>query len=166
MKLINRKLFTASLLLAVVNVAQAQDEVIKGTYMASKDLCERAKKEGAGTVAQEGNIVLDNGGLETVEYNCAFLQFLKNPNMPAAWTVVSMCEEPDHAEAELFAVVERREGELDISSLSETTRNEAAAARSPETEGGAADNSEAGNTEEEGGGGISGTYHRCEGIEP
>lgn len=174
-KIIGMLLPVLALTIVTSAAAQAQDEVVKGLYMGSKELCERAKKEGVGEVAQEGNIVLSNEGLETVEYNCAFLQFLKNPRMPAAWTVVSMCEEPDNAVPELFSVVERTAGELEIAALSETAVAEAAAAAEtgeetpaqgettqPEPETGSSPDSA--DTEEENTG-VSGTYYRCEGLE-
>jgi len=129
--------------------ALAQD-TIKGVYMASAELCAQAKKDGLQSSIENNAMILTNRGFETIEFNCAFLQFTKHPRMPGGWVVTSMCEEPDNAYPELFSIVERRAGELDIAALSEVNR-----ASEPPAEGG----------EDQAASGLSATYVLCEGVE-
>lgn len=44
---------------------------------------------------------------------------LKNPRMPAGWVVTAMCEEPGYAYPEMFSLVERTPGELEVAVMSE-----------------------------------------------
>ena len=98
-------------------------------------------------------MILTDRGFETIEFNCAFLQFAKHPNMPAGWVVTSMCEEPDNAYPQMFSIVERRAGELDVAALTEVNRNAEPPAEEPAEGGEGAVSS-----------GLTGTYYLCEGV--
>lgn len=151
--------------------ALAQDAV-KGLYMGSAELCAQAKKDGLQSVIEANNMILTNRGFETIEFNCAFLQFTKHPRMPGGWVVTSMCEEPDNAYPEMFSIVERRPGELDVAALSEVREppqepEPSAEAPAPPAEGGAAPAGEVGTDAGEEGQvstGLSGTYFFCDGV--
>lgn len=118
--MINRSAFLVPLLaLSGPVLAQPAEEIIKGVYVGGKELCEQAKTESLQSVLEAGNIILTNRGLEAIEFNCAFLQVLKNPRMPAGWVITSMCEEPDYAYPEMFSLVERTPGELELAVMSE-----------------------------------------------
>ena len=56
---------------------QAADDFIKGVYLQSEELCAQAKKDSLQTVIEAGNIILTAHGLESIEYNCEFLQVTK-----------------------------------------------------------------------------------------
>jgi len=150
----SRQIFAIAALAAMMtaNVATAQ-EAVKGVYMASAELCAQAKKDGLQSVIENNAMILTNRGFETIEFNCAFLQFTKHPGMPSGWVVTSMCEEPDNAYPEVFSLVERRAGELDVAALTEVNRNAEPAAEEP-AEGG----------EDAVSSGLTGTYYFCEGV--
>ncbi|MGE0281847.1 MAG: hypothetical protein AB7P20_14705 [Rhizobiaceae bacterium] len=130
-------------------------EVIKGVYLGSAELCVQARKDGLQSVVENNTMILTNRGFETIEFNCAFLQFVKNPRMPAGWVVTSMCEEPDNAYPEIFSLVERRVGELDVAALTEVNRSAEPQAEEP-AEGG----------EDLTASGLTGTYFLCDGVNP
>ena len=134
--------------------AVAADDYIKGVYLRSAELCAQAKKDGLQSIVEGNNLILTNDGFETIEFNCAFLQFVQHPRMPGGWVITSMCEEPDHAYPEMFSTVERRAGELDIAALSEVK--------------GVADEAETDQPDEDtsASSGLSGTYFFCEGVNP
>ena len=134
--------------------AVAADDYIKGVYLRSAELCAQAKKDGLQSIVEGNNLILTNDGFETIEFNCAFLQFVQHPRMPGGWVITSMCEEPDHAYPEMFSTVERRAGELDIAALSEVK----GVADEAETDQPGEDTSASS--------GLSGTYFFCEGVNP
>ena len=138
------------LMTAGASIAQ---ETIKGVYMGSAELCAQAKKDGLQSVIENNTMILTDRGFETIEFNCAFLQFVKHPGMTAGWVVTSMCEEPDNAYPEMFSIVERRAGELDVAALTEVNRNAEPPAEEPAEGGGDAVSS-----------GLTGTYYLCEGV--
>jgi hypothetical protein len=129
----------AALFLAPAIPSQAQDGFIAGVYLESAKLCEQAKKESLQTVIEASNLVLTSRGFESIEYNCVFLQVLKNPHMPSGWVVTAMCEEPGLAAPDMLSIVERQAGQLEIVSMADDDDGEAD--------------------------GLSGTWHRCDGIE-
>lgn len=165
--------------------AEAQ-EVVKGVYLGSPELCTEAKKDTLQKVLEDGNVVLTNRGIEAIEFNCAFLQILKNPRMPAGWVATSMCEEPGYAYPDVFSLVERQAGELEVAAMTElnsesmtgTAEQEEtppadeqpapeasppAPPSPPAAETPAPEADDAGDGETEAGG-LSGTYYRCEGL--
>lgn len=118
----------------------AAEDFIAGVYLQSQQLCEQARKDTLQTVIEASHLVLTERGFDAIEYNCAFLQVTRNPRMPAGWLVSAMCEEPGAASPDLFALVERAPGEIEVASLAEGGQG---------TEGG-----------------VSGTWYRCEGVAP
>lgn len=144
--------------LSGVSPAVAADDFIKGVYLRSAELCAQAKKDGLQSIVEGNNMILTNDGFETIEFNCAFLQFVQHPRMPGGWVITSMCEEPDHAYPEMFSTVERRAGELDIAALSEVNGAADETEPSAETDQPGADTSASS--------GLSGTYFFCEGVNP
>lgn len=128
----------AGLFLAAVP-SNAQEGFIAGVYLESAKLCEQAKKESLQTVIEASNLVLTSRGFDSVEYNCKFLEVLKNPHMPSGWIVTAMCEEPGLAAPDVLSIVERQIGQLEIVSMADDDDGEAD--------------------------GLSGTWHRCDGVE-
>jgi hypothetical protein len=147
-------ILVAAAIMMATNVAVAQ-EAIKGVYLGSADLCAKAKKDGLQAVIEDNAMILTNRGFETIEFNCAFLQFAKHPRMPGGWVITSMCEEPDNAYPEVFSIVERRAGELDVAALTEVNRNVDLPAEEPSEGGDEAMSS-----------GLTATYVLCDGVNP
>ena len=133
--------------------AAVAQEAVKGLYMRTTELCAQAKKDGLQSVIEANNMILTSRGFETIEFNCAFLQTVKHPGMPGGQVVTSMCEEPDNAYPEMFSIVERRAGELDVAALTEVNRSAEPSAEEP-AEGGEGEVSS----------GLTGTYYFCEGV--
>lgn len=181
-----RRVAMMSMAVCLPVVAQAQETTIKGIYLGSPELCAQAKKDTLQTVIEAGNVVLSNRGIEATEFNCAFLQFVKNPRMPAGWVAVSMCEEPGYAYPDMFSIVERQAGELEVAALTELSGEAMDAGPLPEeapAENGAQQSppttqpeppspppaAEAPEAQDSGDGeteaaGLSGTYYLCQGI--
>lgn len=146
----------AGSLCAALASAQDLQSVAKGIYLGSPDECAQAKEHGLQSVMESGGLMLTSAGLEAVEYNCAFLQVTRNPRIPDGWVAVSMCEEPDYAYPEVFSIVQRIDGELDIAALSELRDAEPA-----ETGDATSEEAESGDDDAAG---VSGTYYRCDGV--
>lgn len=177
--MLNRFVFLAPLLLLAVPAgAQTAEEIIKGVYLGSKELCAEVKKDSLQTFIEAGNTILTNRGFEAIEFNCAFLQTLKNPRMDSGWVATSMCEQPGYAYPELFSIVERTPGELEIAALSEGQGVYAVPApdgdqtaepdqnATPEMPAPQADQSttDGDDSSAEETFGLSGTYYRCDGV--
>lgn len=114
------------------------DDFIEGVYLQSEDLCAQAKKDGVETVADGGNTVLSADGIQSVEYNCEFVQISKANGTPA-WAVTAICSEPGYVFPDLLSITQLSPTQIDIVSVRPA--------------GGEGDN--AGNT---------GSYVLCEGL--
>ena len=73
-------------MLVAASPAPAAEDFIEGVYLQSEELCAKAKKETLQSVIDAGNIVLSAHGLQSVEYNCEFLQVTKATLSPS-WAV-------------------------------------------------------------------------------
>ncbi|RUV49752.1 hypothetical protein EOB77_18205 [Mesorhizobium sp. M7A.F.Ca.MR.228.00.0.0] len=89
-----RQSFCVSILVAA-SPALAADDFIEGVYLQSEELCKQAKKDTLQTLIDAGNIVLSAYGLQSVEYNCEFLQISKATASPS-WAVTAICQEPGY----------------------------------------------------------------------
>ena len=127
-------LFAAFALTASLAPAAAE-ALIKGVYLSSLELCAQAKKDGVETVADEGNIVLHDNRMESVEYHCDFLDV--KVAAETGLLVSAYCEEPGMAFPDLLTITQRGEGELEIFSVRDREEE-----KSPN----------------------SGTYYLCEGV--
>lgn len=169
-------LLAAAAVASAVTATSAEEPVIKGVYLRSKALCAQAKKETLQPVIEAGNMVLTNRGIDAIEYNCAFVQFLKHPRLDNAWVATAFCEEPDISKPDVFSILRREPGSLEIASLEESSvenGGEDAVVDVPaETAGeGAADApapqpspDEAAPEDEASFATIGGTYYLCDGV--
>ncbi|TIX41422.1 MAG: hypothetical protein E5V36_15735, partial [Mesorhizobium sp.] len=82
-------------MLVAASPTLAAENFIEGVYLQSEDLCAQAKKDTLQTVIEGGNIVLSANGLESIEYNCEFLQITKATRSPS-WAVTAICQEPGY----------------------------------------------------------------------
>ncbi|MCC6206479.1 MAG: hypothetical protein IT533_15905 [Hyphomicrobiales bacterium] len=183
--MLKRFAFVAPLLaLTAPALAQTADDAVKGVYVGAKELCDQAKSQSLQSVIEAGNTILTNQGLESIEFNCAFLQVLKNPRMPAGWVVTAMCEEPGYAYPEMFSLVERTPGELEVAVMSEAhgayslpsddgqdapgeeeSQPQAEAAPSPPSPPSPPAQEEEGSGDADGEAyGLSGVWYRCDGV--
>ncbi|MBK8456789.1 MAG: hypothetical protein IPL47_06505 [Phyllobacteriaceae bacterium] len=89
--------------------------IIDGVYMTQEDLCARAKAEGVEAVAEEGNLVLHAGKLESIEYHCDFVDVIKVNDI--ALVITAWCEEPDFAFPDLISVTKRNDTTIQLSSV-------------------------------------------------
>jgi hypothetical protein len=118
-----------------VSSAAAQD-MIKGVYSRSQEQCAAAKQDFQAFI-ENGETVLTPRGIEGIEYNCEFLDWKMATRSPGA-IVTALCEEPGYAYPQVFAMMPRGEGELELSlSLAEGASGEP---------------------------GNAGMYHLCEGV--
>jgi hypothetical protein len=132
-----------ALILAVVAAfsapvsAMAAEDFIKGVYLSSEELCAQAKKDTLQSVLDAGNTVLTAQGIESVEYNCEFLQITKATRAPA-WLVSAICQEPGYLFPDVLSVVEMSPTQIDLVSVKPV--------------------------DPESGGGNGGSYYRCDGV--
>lgn len=96
--------------------ALADADFIKGVYLSSEALCAQAKKEGLQTVIEAGNVILTSRGLESIEYNCEFVQVTKATRSPA-WAVTAICQEPGYLFPDVLSIVEMNETQFDLVSV-------------------------------------------------
>lgn len=111
-----RGAFLVCIIMAGPSSAYAADDFIKGIYLQSEELCVQAKKDGIETVAEAGNMVLSASGLESVEYNCEFVQVTKAQRSPA-WAVTAICQEPGHLSPDLLSVTQMSPTQIELVSL-------------------------------------------------
>jgi hypothetical protein len=130
-------LATVSMALTAVP-AVAAEEFIKGVYLQTEELCAQAKKDGLQNVIEASNIVLTSSGLESIEYNCEFLQVRRASRSPA-WAVTALCQEPGYLFPDVLSVTQMSPTQIDLVSV-----------KPADEEGG-----NAGNT---------GSYYFCEGV--
>jgi hypothetical protein len=127
----------AGLLACTVTPAIAADEFIKGVYVESPKICAQAQKDLQAAI-DGSNLLLTSRGFDAIEYNCAFIDVKPHPRQEKAWLVSGICEAPDIMEPDMFAIVERQAGQLDVVSMEDSSDGE--------------DD------------GLSGTYYYCEGV--
>lgn len=126
-------------MVASVPPAFAADEFIKGVYLQSEALCTQARKDGLQTVIEAGNLVLTSHGLESIEYNCEFLNVTRATRAPA-WAVTAICQSPGDLFPDVLSVVEMNATQIDLASV-----------RLDDAESGSSSN--------------SGSYYLCDGVE-
>ncbi|MCV3240465.1 hypothetical protein [Mesorhizobium sp. ZC-5] len=119
--------------------AVAADDFIKGVYLETEELCAQARKDGIETVTDAGNTMLSARGLESVEYNCEFVQVIKAERSPA-WAVTAICQEPGYLFPDVLSVTQMSPTQIDLVSV-----------KPAPAEGEV--------------GGNAGSYYFCEGVE-
>ena len=102
--------------LSVASPAPAAEDFIKGVYLQSEDLCAQAKKDTLETLIDAGNIVLSARGLQSVEYDCEFLQITKATLSPS-WAVTAICQEPGHVFPDVLSVTQLSPKQIDLVSV-------------------------------------------------
>ncbi len=103
----------------------------------SEALCAQAKSDTLQTVIEAGNVVLTARGLDSIEYNCEFLQVTRATRAPA-WLVNALCQEPGYLFPDVLSVPEMSPTQLDLVSVKPA--------------------------DPDGGGGNSGSYFLCDGV--
>nr|WP_284207648.1 hypothetical protein [Mesorhizobium tianshanense] len=96
--------------------APAAEDFIEGVYLESEDLCAQAKKDTLDTVIEAGNTVLTARGLQSVEYDCEFLQITKATLSPS-WAVTAICQEPGHVFPDVLSVTQLSPKQIDLVSV-------------------------------------------------
>ena len=117
--------------------ASAAEEFITGVYLQSEQLCAEAKRDSLQTVLDAGNTALSSQGIESVEYNCEFLQVTRATRSPA-WLVQAICQEPGYLSPDVLTIVEMSPGQLELVSVKPV--------------------------DPEAGGGNGGSYYLCDGV--
>lgn len=128
----------AAALTLIPSAAFAADDFIKGVYLASEELCAKAKKESLQSVLEAGEVALTSDGIEGVEFHCEFVQVTKAKLAPA-WLVGAVCQEPGFVFPDTLSVTQLNEKQIDLVSVKPAE---------PEAPG------------------NSGSYFFCEGISP
>ncbi|MBX3577897.1 MAG: hypothetical protein KF723_11855 [Rhizobiaceae bacterium] len=98
--------------MALAALPAAAQDMIKGVYARSPEQCTAAKADFQSFI-ENGEIVLTARGLEGIEFNCEFLDWKMATRSPGA-VVTALCEEPGYAYPQVFAVMPRGEGELEL----------------------------------------------------
>jgi len=119
------------------SMASAAEDFIKGVYLTSEELCTEAKADSLQSVIEGGNTILTARGIESIEYNCEFVQVTKATRAPA-WLVNAVCQEPGYLFPDVLSVVQLNETQIDLVSVTPV--------------------------DPESGGGNGGSYYLCEGI--
>jgi hypothetical protein len=111
------------------SAALADADFIKGVYLGSEALCVQAKKDGLQTVIEAGEVLLTSRGLESIEYNCEFVQITKATRAPA-WAVTAICQEPGYLFPDVLSITEMNETQYDIVSVRPAGEGEEASGNS------------------------------------
>jgi hypothetical protein len=127
----------AAALSLLPSVASAADDFIKGVYLTSEELCAQAKKDSLQSVIEAGNTILTSRGIESIEYNCEFVQVTKATLSPA-WLVNAVCQEPGYLFPDVLSIVQLNATQINLVSVTPV--------------------------DPESGGGNSGSYYFCDGV--
>lgn len=100
----------------MASAAPAAEDFIEGVYLQSEDLCAQAKKDTLEALIDAGNIVLSARGLQSVEYDCEFLQITKATLSPS-WAVTAICQEPGHVFPDVLSVTQLSPKQIDLVSV-------------------------------------------------
>lgn len=103
-------------MLVAASPAPAAENFIEGVYLQSEELCAQAKKETLQKLIEAGNIVLSAHGLESIEYNCEFLQVTKAALSPS-WAVTAICQQPDYVFPDVLSVTQMNSKQIDLVSV-------------------------------------------------
>ncbi|WP_081609797.1 hypothetical protein [Mesorhizobium sp. STM 4661] len=103
-------------MLVAASPAPAAEDFIEGVYLQSEELCAQAKKDTLQTVIEAGNIVLSARGLESIEYNCEFLEITKATRSPS-WAVTAICQEPGYLFPDVLSVTQMSPKQVDLVSV-------------------------------------------------
>ncbi|MER9014491.1 hypothetical protein [Mesorhizobium sp. M0898] len=103
-------------MLVAASPTLAAENFIDGVYLQSEDLCAQAKKDTLQTVIEGGNIVLSANGLESIEYNCEFLQITKATRSPS-WAVTAICQEPGYVFPDVLSLTQMSPKQIDLVSV-------------------------------------------------
>lgn len=103
-------------MLVAASSAPAAEDFIEGVYLQSEELCAQAKKDTLQTVIEAGNIVLSARGLESIEYNCEFLEITKATRSPS-WAVTAICQEPGYLFPDVLSVTQMNPKQVDLVSV-------------------------------------------------
>lgn len=132
-----RRLLAVACAFAAMQGAARADDFIKGIYLQSEELCEQARKDSLQTVIEAGNTMLSARGIESIEYNCEFVQVTRASRSPT-WLVQAVCQEPGYLSPDVLSITEMNEAQLDVVSVKPA--------------------------DPESGGGNGGSYFLCEGV--
>jgi hypothetical protein len=127
----------AAALILLPSTGSAADDFIKGVYLESEELCAQAKADSLQSVIEAGNLILTSHGIESIEYNCEFVQVTKATRAPA-WLVNAVCQEPGYLFPDVLTVVEMSPTQIDLVSVTPV--------------------------DPESGGGNGGSYYFCAGV--
>lgn len=108
--------FATLLALGVNAWAGGVEDVIKGVYLGSEDLCKQAKTDGLPKLLGDGNMMLSKKGLEGTDYKCEFIQSTK-ATQSAAWAVTAICQTAGTTFPDLLSIVETSANQLDVASV-------------------------------------------------
>jgi len=113
------RMFIAMGFVVVCSAAQADADFIKGVYLESAELCAQAKKDSLQTVIEAGNTILTSNGIESIEYNCEFVQVTKATRAPA-WLINAICQEPGYLFPDVLSLTQMNDTQIDIVSVKPT----------------------------------------------
>ncbi len=119
------------------SVASAAEDFITGVYLATEELCGQAKADSLQSVIEAGNTILTARGIESIEYNCEFVQVTKATRAPA-WLVHAVCQEPGYLFPDVLSIVQLNATQIDLVSVTPV--------------------------DSESGGGNGGSYFLCDGV--
>lgn len=131
--------FVVAAAILLPSAAWAADDFIKGVYLTSEELCAEAKADSLQSVIEAGNVILTARGIESIEYNCEFVQVTKATRSPA-WLVNAVCQEPGYLFPDVLTITEMSPTQIELVSVTPVD---------PEI-----------------GGGNGGSYVLCEGVAP
>jgi hypothetical protein len=129
----------ATALSLLPSLASAADDFINGVYLTSEELCAQAKADSLQSVIEGGNLILTAQGIESIEYNCEFVQVTKATRSPA-WLVNAVCQEPGYLFPDVLSIVQMSPTQIDLVSVTPV--------------------------DPESGGGNGGSYTLCDGVAP
>jgi hypothetical protein len=127
----------AAALCLLPSIASGAEDFIKGVYLPSEELCAQAKADSLQVVIEAGETILTSRGIESVEYNCEFVQVTRATRSPA-WLVNAVCQEPGYLFPDVLTIVEMSPTQLDLVSVTPV--------------------------DPESGGGNGGSYYLCDGV--
>jgi hypothetical protein len=102
-----------------------------GTYTSTATGCTKLKDKTAAELGQGLDFsILNKTGLNTYQQKCNFLSV--TPRNATSWVATAFCEEPNLIYPDMFAIVQKDDGDLKVTRLTDVTQQQDTEAPPPE----------------------------------
>jgi hypothetical protein len=108
-------LLAIGVLLASVGAAAAQG-LPEGTFSSTKEGCDTLKQKSVAELGDDRDFtILNKTGINAAAQHCDFVTV--TARNATSWLATAFCEEPDYSYPDLFAILEKKDGDLRVTRM-------------------------------------------------